>query len=322
MKKSLTFMLIAALLIGIFTVGVQAKYPEKALTIICPWSPGGGTDRLARFIAQQLEEELGQPVTVTNKTGGGGAVGHGAGAYSAPNGYTVTLVTLEIATMHWMGLTPLNYDNFDYVIQLNQDPAGLMVKGDAEWDSANDLIEAIKNSPAGEFNFSGSGAGTIWDLSRVGMLNSIGISPQKVKWIPTGGAAPSITELLGGHVDVITCSLAEASSQIEAGNIKALAIMADERSGSYPDVPTLKEQGINWSSGTWRGLAVPKGTPPYIIEILYQAAKKIAQSDQYQEFMNNTGFGIQIRDSKEFYDFVKAQDSIWKEVLTIGGYTN
>jgi tripartite-type tricarboxylate transporter receptor subunit TctC len=297
----------------------KVTYPEKAVTIICPWAAGGGTDALARLMADQLQKKLGQPFVVENKTGGGGATGHVAGALAKPDGYTLTLVTLEIATMHWMGLTDVTVDNFDFVIQLNQDPAAVLVKADAPWKTINDLLDDIKKNP-GKFKFSGSGAGTIWDLSRIGMLNAAGIPVNSVTWIPTTGAAPSITELLGGHVDVITCSLPEAKSQLDAGLIKALAVMSDDRVATFPNIPTLKESGINWSSGTWRGIAVPRGTPQEIINILYTNCNDIANSSEFKDFMSQRGFGIKIRNSEEFTQFAKEQDQTWKEMLKLGGY--
>ncbi|MBO8167457.1 MAG: tripartite tricarboxylate transporter substrate binding protein [Kosmotoga sp.] len=315
MKKVLFVFLVLALSIGIFA----AKYPTKPVTIICPWGAGGGTDRLARFLADQLSKELGKPFVVVNRTGGGGAVGHAAGAYAKPDGYTLTLVTLEIATMHWLGLTTLTYDDFDYIAQLNVDPAGVIVKADASWNSVTELLVDIAMNP-GKLLFSGSGAGTIWDLSRIGMLNAVGIPPDYVIWSPTKGAAPSIVELLGGHVDVITCSIPEAWPQIAAGQLKALAIMSDERDPRFPDIPTLKEQGINWSSGTWRGVAVPKGTPDDVKTILGNAIQKIYNSDAFKDFMNKNGFGMTYKNSKEFYNFVKEQDKVWKAVLELGGY--
>ncbi len=297
----------------------EAAYPNKVVKIICPWAAGGGTDALARFMADELQKIFGQPFVVENKTGGGGATGHVAGASAKPDGYTITLVTLELATMHWMGLTDVTYEAFDYIIQLNEDPASVLVKVDAPWETLDDLLIDIKNNP-GKYTFSGSAAGTIWDLSRIGMLNAAGIPVDSVIWVPTTGAAPSITELLGGHVDVVTCSLPEAKSQLDAGLIRPLAIMSDERDPAFPDVPTLKELGINWSSGTWRGLAVPKGTPADIINTLYDACNKIASSTEFKDFMAKRGFGIKIRDPQEFAQFVKEQDSVWKTILELGGY--
>jgi tripartite-type tricarboxylate transporter receptor subunit TctC len=315
MKKLLLVALIAIFAITLFAV----NYPTKSITMVCPWGAGGGTDRLARFMADELSKELGQPVVVVNKTGGGGAVGHGAGAYARNDGYTITLVTLEIATMHWLGLTPLTYENLDYVAQVNQDPAGLIVKADNEWYSATDLLVDVAQNQ-GQYLFSGSGAGTIWDLSRIGMLNAVGIAPDAVTWVPTTGAAPSIVELLGGHVDAITCSIPEAYPQIASGDLKALAIMADERDSRFEGVPTLKELGVDWASGTWRGIAVPNNTSPEIKKILEDAVLKIASSDAFVEFMNKNGFGIKVRNSEEFTAFAEEQDSVWKEVLKIGGY--
>lgn len=322
-KFSIVLLVLLALTVsfmpGCKTQTAKTTYPDKAVTIICPWAAGGGTDALARFMATQLQNKFGQPFIVENKTGGGGATGHVAGALAKPDGYTLTLVTLEIATMHWMGLTDVTYDNFDYVIQLNQDPGSVLVKADAPWKTINDLLTDIKNNP-GKYTFSGSGAGTIWDLSRIGMLHAAGIPVDSVTWIPTTGAAPSITELLGGHVDVVTCSLPEAKSQIDAGLIRPLAVMADERVPAFPDVPTLKESGINWSSGTWRGIVVPRGTPTDIINTLYNACNEIANSTAYKDFMAKRGFGIQVRNPQDFAKFAQEQDSTWKTILELGGY--
>ena len=318
MKKVIRIFAVSFLLV-FFASAAFAAYPERSVSVVCPWGAGGGTDRLTRFIALQLEQELGKPFPVVNKTGGNGAVGHSAGAFSKPDGYTITMVTLELATMHWMGLTPLTYADFDYVIQLNQDSAGVMVKKDAPWKTVGELLASIKANP-GKYKFSGTAAGGVWDLARIGMLDKAGIPVNTVDWIPTTGAAPSIIELLGGHVDVITCSLPEAGGQLASGDIRALAVMADQRDAAFPEVMTLKENGIDWSAGTWRGFAVPKGTPPEIIQTLYEAIKKIADSSEYKEFMSKNGFGIMIRGPKEFADFAKQQDTDLKTVMELGGY--
>ncbi len=315
MLRKLIVLLCVAVLFSTFLLA----YPTKAVSVVCPWGAGGGTDRVARFLADELSKELGQPFTVVNRTGGGGAVGHGAGAYARADGYTITLATLEIANMHWLGLTPLTYRDFDYIAQINEDAAGVIVRADAPWNSVVELIVDIALNP-GELMFSGSSVASIWDLSRIGMLDAIGILVDYVTWIPTTGAAPSIVELLGGHVDVITCSLPEAASQLHAGQLKALAIMADERDPNFPDVPTLKELGIDWASGTWRGIAVPNNTPDDVKAILEEAVIKIANSEQYLDFMARNGFGVRIRDSQEFFEFAREQDATWKEVLELGGY--
>ena len=122
--RYIAWVLLLILVLGLLgTVQAQRKYPSRPISLICPWAAGGGTDRVARMIAVLLEKELGQPVNVINRTGGGGAVGHSAGATAAPNGYTLTMGTVEIAMMHWMGLTPISYKDFRCVAQVNFDPA-------------------------------------------------------------------------------------------------------------------------------------------------------------------------------------------------------
>lgn len=298
---------------------LAAKYPVRPITVICPWAAGGGTDRITRYLADRLHVELGVPIVVENKTGGNGAVGHGIGARAKPDGYTVTHVTLEIATIHWLGQADVTYKDFKPIMQFNEDPSAVIVRADAPWKNAGELLGYIKEHP-GKLLFSGSGAGTIWDLARIGLLHTAGLPVDSVTWVPTTGAAPSIVELLGGHVDVITCSLAEAASQVEAGQLKVLAVMADHRIPAFPNVPTLKEQGIDWSAGTWRGFAVPAGTPDEIVDVLYQALLRVVNSDGFKDFMNKNGFGIRERGPKEFGEFMADQDQAWETILKLGGY--
>lgn len=318
MKKLFVISLIVLLLVASFSFSA-VKYPTRTVTFICPWAAGGGTDRLTRFVAGKLQEYFGKPFVVVNKTGGSGAVGHNAGAMARPDGYTITMITFELATMHSMGLTHVTYKDFEPIIELNEDAAAVIVRADAPWETVNDLLEDIKNNP-GKYKFSGTAIGGTWDLARIGMLDAAGIPIEYTTWIPSKGAAPALVELLGGHVDVVTCSLPEAVSQLEAGQLKALAIMADERNPKFPDVPTLKEMGINWSAGTWRGVAVPKGTPKEIVDKLYDALLEISKSDDFKDFMAKNGFGIKIRGPEEFKKFLAEQDETWKRVLKIAGY--
>ncbi len=297
----------------------ETKFPTKPITIVCPWAPGGGTDRTARFLAEQLSQKLGQPVNVVNKTGGNGAVGHQFGATAAPDGYTITNVTFEVNTLKYLGYSQVTPRDFIPVLQFNEDPAAVIVSADAPYNTVNDLIADIKAKPAGTFSFSGSGIGTVWDLARIAMLNKVGIDPKKVKYIPTAGAAPAITELLGGHIDVITCSYPEAAAQIEGGKLKALAIMAEARNPNYSSVPTLKEQGIDWSYGTWRGFCVPLKTPDAVVQTLAKATQEVVQSKEFTDFMTKNGFGIKIRVGKDFGDFMQQQFDGLADIFNLGG---
>jgi len=134
----------------------QTKYPSRPIKFICPWGAGGGTDRVARMLAVLLEKDLGQPVTVVNRTGGGGAVGHTAGSTAAPDGQTITIVTVEITMMHWMGLAKVTYSDFKPVALVNVDPAGVNVKADAPWNTLKELLDYAKANP-GKLKASGTG---------------------------------------------------------------------------------------------------------------------------------------------------------------------
>lgn len=321
MKRAI-FIIMALLLLGGWAAaeGQQEAYPDKPITLICPWAAGGGTDRTARFIADELSEVIGQPVQVSNKTGGNGAVGHQAAANAKADGYTIGNLTFEVCTLKYLGYSDITPEDYIPILQFNQDAAAVLVDGDAPYDNVKELLDAIREEPAGTFRFSGSGTGTVWDLARIGLLNEVGIDPDRVKYIPTKGAAPAITEMMGGHVDVITCSYPEAAPQVEAGKIKCLGIMANERNSQFDEVPTLKEQGIDWSYGTWRGLAVPLDTPQERVEILRESILEVVESDAYKEFMNKNGFGIKIRDGEEYMDFMMDTYRGLEEIFEISGY--
>jgi tripartite-type tricarboxylate transporter receptor subunit TctC len=319
MKKSISVFLMLIVCVSLCISSVFAAFPERTITIICPWSPGGGTDLIGRFVAAKLEEKLGKPVVVTNKTGGSGAVGYGAAAHARTDGYTVLLCDVCVSTVSWLGLSNVSYKDFEPVIQFNQDYAAVTVDAKAPWNNIGDLINDIKKDPT-KIIFSGSGAGTIWDLARIGLLDKKGIDPKKVKWVPTGGAAPAITELLGGHVQVITCSYAEVAPQVEAKQLKTLAVMAPARQSAFSEIPTLKEQGINWVAATWRGFAVPKGTPQAIIAKLHKATKEVVTGTEFKKFMNKGGFGIALTEPKEFGEFMKEEYNRWGQIAKLGGY--
>jgi tripartite-type tricarboxylate transporter receptor subunit TctC len=296
----------------------QAKVPNRPVQLICPWAAGGGTDRIARMVAVLLEKELGQPVTVVNRTGGSGAVGHTAGATAAPDGHTITIVTVELVMMHWMGLTPLTYREFAPVALLNIDPAGVQVAATSEWKTLKQLLDYVKANP-GKAKASGTGKGGIWDLARAGMLKAAGIPIDAMPWVPSTGAATGLQELVAGGVQVVTASLVEGRSLIEAGKVRALANMAEKRDAAFADVPTLKEQGINWTMGAWRGIALPKGTSPDIVAVYEKALDKVVKTAEFQEFMKNGPFGVLYKPSGEFAKFLAEQDETFGGLMKEAG---
>jgi tripartite-type tricarboxylate transporter receptor subunit TctC len=298
----------------------QAKYPSRPIQLVCPWAAGGGTDRIARMVATLLEKELGQPVTVVNRTGGSGAVGHTAGGTATPDGYTLTIVTVEIAMMHWMGLTQVTYKDFTPVALLNIDPAGVQVAASSEFRTLKQLLDYAKANP-GKLKASGTGKGGIWDLARAGMLKAVGTPIEAIPWVPSTGAATGLQELVAGGVQVVTASLVEGRPLIEAGKVRPLAHMADKRDPAFPDVPTLKEQGINWTMGAWRGIALPKGTSPEIVAVVEGALDKVVRSKEFTDFMGAAPFGILWKPSGDFAKFLAEQDQTMGVLMKEAGLT-
>ncbi len=294
--------------------------PTRPVQLICPWAAGGGTDRIARMVAILLEKEIGQPVTVVNRTGGSGAVGHTAGATASPDGHTITIVTVELDMMHWMGLTPLTYKEFTPVSLINIDAAGVQVAANAEWKSLQQLLDYVKSNP-GKAKASGTGKGGIWDLARAGMLKEAGIPVDAMPWVPSTGAATGLQELVAGGVQVVTASLVEGRSLIEAGKVRALANMAETRDPAFKDVPTLKELGLNWTMGAWRGIALPKGSSSEIQGFYEKAMDKIVKSKDFIDFMKGGPFGVLYKPSAEFAKFLAEQDATFGVLMKEAGIT-
>lgn len=319
MKKQ--FLLKSALTIvaGLVVGTAQAAWPERPITMIVPWGAGGGTDATARIIASQLEKELGQPVNVVNRTGGNGVVGHSAIAKAKPDGYTLGMLTVEIAMMKRQGLTNLSPADYTPLALMNVDPAGVSVSADSPYKTMEELVAAIKANP-GKLKASGTGQGGIWHIAMAGLLKNIKLDPNDVPFIPSNGAAPAMLELVAGGVDIVPTSLPEARPMIDAGKARPLAVMAKEREPLYPDVPTLMETiGSDWTIGVWRGIAGPKKLPADVTEKLVVALKNVNESQEFKDFMKTRGFGVGYAGGEEYGAFMQKSEQDLGEVISAIG---
>ena len=293
----------------LFAACAHAQYPNRPIQLIVPWGAGGGTDATARIIGALMEKELKQPFNVVNRTGGSGVVGHDAIARSTPDGYTIGLITVEIAMMHHVGLTALKPTDYTPIGLVNADPAGVNVRADAPYKSVKDLLAAIKANP-GKFKASGTGQGGIWHLAIAGLLKDQGIDPGALPWVPSQGAAPGLQDLVSGGVEVVPCSIPEARAMIDAGKVRPLAIMDANPPALYPKLPTLKaELGTNWQTAAWRVIAAPKGIPADVQKTLATALKKVYDSSDYKEFMAKQGYGTVWADPEGAAKFMAAADA-------------
>jgi len=316
--------LLASALLGLLSVvsvlpAAAQNYPARPITLIVPWGAGGGTDATARIIGSLMEKDLGQPVTVVNRTGGSGVVGHAAIASAQPDGYTIGLATVEIGMMHWQGLTELTSASYTPIGLVNADPAGVQVRADSPYKTVNELLAAIKANP-GKFKASGTGQGGIWHLAIAGLLRDQKIDPAALPWVPSNGAAPGLQDMVAGGIEVAPVSLPEARSLIDAGKVKSLAIMNDKPSALYPNVPTLKATlGSDWTMAAWRGIVAPKGLPAPIRDKLAESVRKVAASKEYNEFMASRGFGVIYAGPDDFAKFmVKSNSELGATMKAVG----
>lgn len=291
------------------------RYPNQPITLLCPWSAGGGTDRVSRQVAAQLESILEVPVNVVNATGGSGVTGHTRGARARPDGHTITMITVELNMLHWRDLTNVTYRDFAPLQLLNRDSAALLVRSDSPYASLDELQAAIAAEP-GQIKASGTAFGGIWHVALAGWLNARGLDPTAATWISINGAGPSLQELNAGGVDVVCCSLPEADAMLAGGQVRPLGVMADERVPGFEQVQTFKEQGHDWSIAGWRGVAAPRETPPERLKVLAQAMDEIARSDALASFMGNAGFNLSREDPETFGNTLVEQDELFREVLT------
>jgi tripartite-type tricarboxylate transporter receptor subunit TctC len=272
----------------------QAAYPEQPIKMVVAYAPGGGTDIIARLMAQYMQKYLGSnaSIVVVNRPGAGGGIGFAELAKAPADGYTIGLITVEITMMHHVGLTPLTYKDYTPIGLVNADPAAINVRADSPYKSVKDLLAAIKASP-GKMKASGTGQGGIWHLAIAGLLKDQGIDPNALPWVPSNGAAPGMQDMIAGGVDVVPCSIPEARPMIDAGKARALAIMDANPPALYPNVPTLqKEIGTKWAIAAWRVIAAPKGIPADAQKTLTGALKRVYDSKDYKDFMASRGFGV------------------------------
>jgi tripartite-type tricarboxylate transporter receptor subunit TctC len=265
-------------------------------------------------MAVELEAELGVPVNVINATGGGGVTGHTRGAQARGDGYTLSMITVELSMLHWRGLTNLTHRDFAPLQLLNRDAAALFVRGDSSYQSLDDLRAAIAQSPK-KLKASGTAYGGIWHIAIAGWLDSQSLAADDATWISINGAGPSIQELLAGGVDFICCSLPEADAVVAGGQVRCLGVMSESRINGFEQVPTFAEQGHSWSIAGWRGLAAPPDTPKDRLELLGQAIDKITRGESFKDFMASSGFDMSLENADQFAVTLERQDQLFGNIL-------
>jgi tripartite-type tricarboxylate transporter receptor subunit TctC len=292
--KGFRILFAAVALAALFCLPAQAAgFPDKEVTLNVPLSPGGGSDLTMRALARAAETPLGKPVVVVNKPGAGGAVGLTEVSKMKPDGYNLVMLSEYIYNLPMTQALGFKADDFGAICTVNFDSAALAVGKDSKLKTLAEFIDYAKANP-GVLTLGNSGFGNIWHISAVGLEKATGA---QFTHVPFGGAAPTITATLGGHVSGMIASVPEMSAQAQAGELIILAVLGDTRNPAFPDVPTAKEQGIDVQFGSWRGVGLPKGADPAVVAALEKVFKEAAESREFKDFMAKQGFNILWRDS-------------------------
>lgn len=273
-------------------------YPTKPIDLVVPFAAGGNVDLSCRILAAELEKELGQPVNVLNKEGGGAVVGQTYAVNQKPDGYTMLALTSSYVTNVLSGATTYGMDSITPIAEYCFDPELLVASEASGIETFDQFMEVGKTKTL--LN-STPGFSTSHHIASLLFTQKTGI---QFEFMHTNGSAEQTVQLAGGHAEVGFTTYAGAASLIDQGKIKVLAICSDKRSELLPDVPTMKESGVDFVYGAYRGLAVPAGTPDDVVQVLSDAMAKAMVSDEVKTQFDNSGFPITYADAATFKAFL------------------
>jgi tripartite-type tricarboxylate transporter receptor subunit TctC len=314
-SNSLRLLLIAGA--TLLALPVLAAFPERPVTILVPFAPGGAKDVVVRAIQQPLAEALGQPIVVENRGGAGGSLGTGYAARQKPDGYTVLMAATGYV------VNPSLYDkiyydplkDFEAIAEVTTFPVIYTVRPDIGVKSMQELVAYAKKR-AGGLNYSTPGAGTLPHLAAELLKLHAGI---EMVHIPYPGAAPAAQALLGKTVDVASISISVAKPQIDAGNLIGLAVSGGERWPELPNVPTIVEAGFPAAlADTWQGFMVPAGTPRDVVDRLAKATIEVVRRPDVRERLLKAGFHATGRGPDDFRKRIVEEVPKWKAVIEKG----
>ena len=303
---------IGALAIAAIAFAAAADdYPNRPIEILVPFAVGGGTDAVARAYADSAGRQLAQGMIVNNRPGAAGAIGHQEGAKATPDGYKLTMVTPEINLAYLQGIGKARPSDFTFIARLNIDPIVLIVPTDSPYKTLEDVLAKAKSKP-GELPMANSGKGATYHLAAIALEEKTGVSFNNIPYV---GAGPEMTAILGKQVEGGFATTGEAGNYVKAGKFRLLGVMAPQRLKDFPDVPTFKERGIDLQFGTWRALAVPKGTPPAIVSKLKQVTEKVTQDPKYQQFFSNQYLGMVYEDGDKLAPELEREFKFYTDIV-------
>src|SRR5512136_633987 len=288
-----------------------ADFPAKEVQIIIPWAAGGATDLIFRALAATTGKFLGKAVVVVNRPGGAGAVRYTECMKAQPDGYTLDSAIKPLTILPHQVTTAFTYKSFEPVINVVRDPGMFLVRSDSPWKSLKEFLDYAKKNPD-MITVGNSGAGGGVHLIALAFEKTAGV---KFNHIPFAGGGPSVTAILGGHVNAVSVSPPEGIEHVKAGKLKIVALFAEKRFELFPDVRTVKEQGIDFVMGMWRGLVAPKGTPPDVIKKLHDAFKQGMDDPVFQKNAKDMVVNLSYLWPKAFRKLMSQDDEFYSKLV-------
>ena len=318
--KSLKVLAIAVAGI-LFAQTAAAQYPDRSITVIVPFPPGGSSDITARLITAKLAERVKQTVVVDNKAGANGAIGAVALKQAKPDGYTLMVGSIGVFAINPALFKDLRYDpqqDFDPLSLAVRTPNVLVANPGFPANTVAELVEYLKKNPD-KVTFASSGTGSSDHLTAALFWQKSGTTGIHV---PYKGGGPAINDLMAGHANVSFQNLGAIAQHVKAGRLKALGVTSDKRTATLPDVPTMSEAGVkDLEVYSWQAIAAPKGLPAAVKAKLEAELAASATAPEVKSQFDAIGFDVVASNSEQFAKFLAGETARWKAVIEAGKIT-
>ncbi|UCG67767.1 MAG: tripartite tricarboxylate transporter substrate binding protein [Deltaproteobacteria bacterium] len=310
--KVLTLGLAISLIVGLAGLAeAQEQYPSREIELMIPWGVGGATDVVFRTFLTVLPKYLERPIIIVNRPGGGAVPGYTEAMKKKPDGYySLAWISASLTKTH-MSVVPYDYQTFDPVIMLVNTPCWILVPANSPFKNINDMLAAARAKP-GHVTLGNAGAGGGTHMIALAFEKAVGV---RFNHVPHKGGGPTVVATVGGHVDACNLSPPEGVPQMAAGQLRCLAAFSEERMKEFPDVPTAKEQGVDFVLGQWRGLAVPRGTPADRVKVLHDAFKAAMDDPDLQVLAKKGGILLDYKGTGDFKRHIAEQNEFYKKLI-------
>ena len=287
------------------------EFPSRQITIMVGASPGGTSDITARTLGRMVEQDLGVPVVVQNRPGGSSAVATEYMAAQPPDGYTLMYVPVENPMIKPLGLSDIEPRDLTYIARAMTLPATVTVGVDSPWQNFQQFIDYVRANP-GRVTAGNSGPGSIWHFAAVGLELATGVS---FNHVPFDGGAAAATAVMGGHIDMSPVAPGEVRSGVDAGRLRVLAIMGNERSNLYPNVPSTSELGVNVEVFAWGCIGGPGNLPANVRQILEASFAKAIQSQEWRDMCAQNGWSPAYLNAADAQRFAEEQAAWYQRII-------